>query len=137
MTWRDSLIRISNYEVETLQKRLAEVVGRREDSEVRLVILQAKAEAEIARAERDSQAGWYRAGFLRSVRDRRAALQGEIGALMAEEAGARDALSEAFEALKKFERIAEIARVAAVKEEARRDAIVLDDLGLRRRARQA
>ena len=44
------------------------------------------------------------------------------------------ALSEAFESLKKFEHVAETARVALVKAEARREAIALDDLGARKRA---
>lgn len=135
MSWKESLIRISHYEVDTLQKRLAEVVERRYRAEMRLVVLEAEAELEIVRANEDVQAGWYRAGFLQSVRLRRAAAQGEIDAMSAEEAGARDALSEAFEALKKFEHVAETARLAAVKEEARRDTMALDELGLRQRAR--
>jgi flagellar protein FliJ len=135
MSWRESLIRISNYEVETLQKRLAEVVGRREDAELRLVMLEAQAEVEIVRADEDVHAGWYRAGFLRSVRDRRAAFQGEIRALTAEETGARDALAEAFESLKRFEHIAESARLAAVKEEARINGAIMDEIGLRKRSR--
>ena len=135
MSWKESLIRISNFEVETLQKRLAEVVGRREEAELRLVILEAEAEVEIARADLDAQAGWYRAGFLQAVRHRRTTMLGLIDAMIAEEAGARDALSEAFEALKRFEHIAETARLAAIKEEAKRDGAVLDDLGLRKRAR--
>jgi len=133
MSWQDSLIRISNHEIEGLQKRLAEVVGRRVDAEMRLVILEAEAEVEIGRAEQDAQAVWYRAGFLQAVRARRATLQGEIGGLIAEEAGARDALQEAFEALKKFEHVAELSRVAAAKVEARREAVILDDLGRRKR----
>ena len=36
MSWKDSLIRISSYEVETLQKRLAEVVERRAGAELAL-----------------------------------------------------------------------------------------------------
>jgi len=135
MSWQDSLIRISNHEIEELRKRLAEVIGRRTDAEMRLVILEAEAETEIVRADADAQAGWYRAGFLQAVRTRRADLQGQIGALTAEEAGARDALSEAFEALKKFEHVAELTRAAAAKAEAQREAVVLDDLGLRQRAR--
>jgi flagellar FliJ protein len=135
MSWQDSLIRISNHEIEGLQKRLAEVVERRTDAEMRLVILEAEAEVEIGRADQDAQAGWYRAGFLQAVRGRRATLQGEIGNLIAEEAGARDALQEAFEALKKFEHVAELSRAAAAKVEARREAVILDDLGLRRRSR--
>src|SRR5271169_1875757 len=135
MSWRESLIRISSYEVEMLQRRVAEVVERRSDAELRLVILAAEAEVEIVRADQDAQAGWYRAGFLQAVRARRATLQGDIGSLIAEEAGARDALQEAFEALKKFEHVAELSRAAAAKVEARREAVILDDLGLRRRSR--
>jgi flagellar export protein FliJ len=135
MSWKQSLIRISSYEVEMLQRRLAEVVERRSDAELRLIILDAESEAEIISADQDAQAGWYRAGFLQAMRHRRAALQGEIAALTAEEAGARDGLAEAFEALKRFEHIAETARLAMVKEEARRDTVALDELGLRRRAR--
>lgn len=135
MSWKESLIRISSYEVEMLQRRLADVVARRADAELRLVILAAESEAEIAHADQDAQAGWYRAGFLQAMRNRRAAAQGDINALTAEEAGARDALAEAFEALKRFEHIAEAARLAAVKEESRRETVALDELGLRRKAR--
>jgi flagellar FliJ protein len=135
MSWKESLIRISSYEVETLQKRLAEVVERRAGAELRLILLAAEAEAETDRADQDAQAGWYRAGFLQAMRQRRANLLGEIAALKAEEAGARDALAEAFEALKRFEHVAETARLAARKEEGRRETIALDELGLRQRAR--
>ena len=34
-TWAQSLIRISNYEVETLQKRLAEISARKAEAEMR------------------------------------------------------------------------------------------------------
>jgi flagellar FliJ protein len=135
MSWRESLIRISNYEVEMLQKRLSEVVDRRAQAELRLIVLAAEAEAEITRADQDAQAGWYRAGFLQAMRGRRANLEGEIAVLKSEEAGARDALAEAYEALKRFEHVAQTARVAAVKEEARRETLALDEMGLRQRAR--
>ncbi len=135
MSWKESLIRISSYEVEMLQRRLADVAARRADAELRLIIMAAESEAEIARADQDAQAGWYRAGFLQAMRNRRAAAQGEIANLTAEEAGARDGLAEAFEALKRFEHIAETARLAAVKEESRRETVALDELGLRRKAR--
>ena len=135
MSWQDSLIRISHHEIDGLRKRLAEVVDRRSHAELRLVVLEAEAESETVHANADAQAGWYRAGFLAAVRRRRAELQREIGELAAEEAGARDALSEAFEALKKFEHVAELTRAAAAKEEARREAVILDDLGLRKTAR--
>lgn len=135
MSWRASLIRISNYEVETLQKRLGEIVERRMDAEVRLAMLEAHAEAERAHAAAQPESGWRLAGFLAGVKIRRTVIAAEIAERSAEEAGARDALAEAFEALKKFEHVAENARLAEVKETARRDNAALDEMGLRARSR--
>jgi flagellar export protein FliJ len=135
MTWRASLIRISTYEVETLQKRLGEVAARRADAEIRLTMLEAQAEAEKAHAAGDAEAQWPLAGFLAGVQTRRLVIQAQIDQLAAEEAGARDALSEAFETLKKFELVAENARLADAKEAARRETATLDEMGLRARAR--
>ena len=39
--WAQSLIRISTYEVETLQKRLAEIGTRRATAEMRIAVLDA------------------------------------------------------------------------------------------------
>ena len=44
--WAQSLIRISSYEVETLQKRLAEITARRSSAEMRLAVLDAEVEVE-------------------------------------------------------------------------------------------
>ena len=131
MTWQHSLVRISNYEVETLQKRLAEIVERRAHSEIRLAVMEAQAEVDIRQIDNDADAAWYRTGFLQAIRVRRAAMEADITAIAAEEAGARDALVVAFESLKKFEQVAEMARVADVKESARRETLALDELGIR------
>jgi len=133
--WAQSLIRISTHEVETLQKRLAEIVDRRSAAELRLTMLHAEAEAEKQDAVRDAQAGWYHIGFMQGWRWRRDAIVAEIAVIAQEEAGARDALAHAFEELKKFEQVAESTRLAAVKEEARKDAVTMDELGARRVAR--
>ena len=69
------------------------------------------------------------------MRHRRLELQAQIDSLVAEEAGARDALAEAFEGLKKYEQVAENARLAAEKETARREVLAMDELGLRRASR--
>jgi flagellar FliJ protein len=135
MTWRTSLVRISTYEVETLQKRLVEISERRVHADMRLLMLDAEAEAEIGHADRDAGARPYLDDYLRGVRVRRAGVQADIAALADEEAGARDALVQAFEAQKKFEQVAEFARVAEVKETARRETLTLDELGLRASAR--
>lgn len=132
MKWAQSLIRISTHEVETLQKRLGEIVGRRADAEVRRTMLQAEVEAERQAATEDAEAGWYHIGFMQGWRWRRDQLEAEIALIVQEEAGARDALSYAFEELKKFEQVAETARVAAVKEEARKETVIMDELGARK-----
>jgi flagellar FliJ protein len=69
------------------------------------------------------------------VKVRREAIEREIDAIAAEEAGARDALAEAFETQKKFEQVAESARVAEEREAARRENAAMDEMGLRARGR--
>ena len=131
MKWAGSLTRLANYEVETLQKRLADVVARRVDAELRLTLLDAEAEAEAENARTDAEAALFHPVFMKGWRERRerqCALIGEIGQ---EEAGARDALSRAFEELKKYEHVVELAKVAATKEAARKETAALDELGLR------
>ncbi|MFO1014480.1 MAG: flagellar export protein FliJ [Caulobacteraceae bacterium] len=132
MNWAQSLIKLSNFEVEILQKRLAEIVDRKTAAEMKLVMLSAEGEAESLRAHEDAEAGWYHLGFQQGLKLRKQACQAEIHAIGMEEQGARDALSEAFEALKKYEQVAESARLAQVKEALRRETAALDELGLRK-----
>lgn len=134
MSWADSLIKLSTYEAEVLQKRLAEVVDRRVAAELRLAMLEAEGEAEMAFSAQDSAAGMYRAGFFEGLKVRKAKVRAEIDVILVEEAGARDALSEAFEAQKKYEHIAEGLRLEARKQQGRRESAALDELGLRKRA---
>ena len=134
MKWADQLIKLSNFEVELLQKRLAEIVERRVSAEMRLAVLIAEGEIEAQRAREDAQAGWYHAGFVQGLRQRKTAAQDAIDLAAREEEGARDALAEAFETLKKYEQVAENARFAAAKEAGRRETAALDEIGLRRAA---
>jgi flagellar export protein FliJ len=134
MSWRQSLIRISTYEVEVLQKRLSEVVERRTHAELKLAMLEAQAQAEMDHARRDGDAAMRLGAYMTGVRERRAAITEEIAQIGHEETGARDALAGAFEAMKKFEQIAEMARVAEMKETARRETAALDEMGLRSKA---
>lgn len=135
MKWARSLTRIADYEVETLQKRLAEVVERRSHAELRLTLLEAEAEAEAENARTDPEAALFHPTFMqgwRQRRERQGALIEEIGL---EEAGARDALARAFEEQKKYEHVTALAEAAAAKETARRETAALDELGLRTAAR--
>jgi flagellar FliJ protein len=132
MSWAKSLIKLSTYEVETLQKRLAEIMDRHRAAEFRLALLEAEGEAEAERSRVDADSGWYHIGFLDGLRIRRAMVQAEIAAIHKEAQGARDALAQAFEAQKKYEQIAEQAVVLERKEAGRRETAALDELGLRK-----
>jgi flagellar FliJ protein len=130
--WAASLIRISTHEVETLQKRLADIVERRMAAELRVAMLDAEAEAEARQAENDAGSGWYMIGYREGSKRRRAEMVVQIEQAEIEEQGARDALSQAFEALKKYEHVAQAAKVAQRKKAGQLETAALDELGLRR-----
>lgn len=136
MSWSDSLIKLATFEVENRQQRLAEIARRLAAAETKLAILHAEGEAEAKRAKEDAQAGWYLLGYAEGLRIRKAAVQADIDAILAEERGARDALAEAFEEQKKYEQVAEGMRLAAVKETKRRETAELDEAGMRAAARK-
>ncbi|WP_397399193.1 flagellar export protein FliJ [Phenylobacterium sp.] len=132
MSWAQSLIKLSSYEAEVLQKRLSEIVDRRVAAELKLAILEAEGEAELAFTAEEAATALYRAGFMDGLKLRKARVQTAIDLIFMEEQGARDALAEAFEAQKKYEQIADNIRVGERKELGRREAAALDELGLRR-----
>ncbi len=134
MSWADSLIKLTTFEVEELQKRLSEIVGRREALEMKLVMLAAEGEAETERARGDAEAGWYLIGFREGIKHRKAAIEVEVAATYAEEEGCRDALSSAFESQKKYEHVAEQMALTARKAVAQRETQAMDAIGLRRAA---
>ncbi|WP_296166635.1 flagellar FliJ family protein [uncultured Brevundimonas sp.] len=133
-TWAQSLIRISNYEVETLQKRLAEISDRKAQTEMRLAMLEAEAEGEQDRARQDVDAAMMLRAYLNGWKQKKAAVQADVAAIEAEEEGARDALTSAFEELKKFEHVAETTRLNALLAAGKRETAAFDEMGLRRRA---
>ncbi len=132
MSWAQSLIRLSTFEVEELQKRVREVEDRRASSRLALVKLDREAEEETQRAAADAQAGWYLVGFKEGLKARRSKILGELLALDLEAQGARDALAHAFENQKKYEHVAEAARLQLARETAKRESAALDELALRR-----
>ena len=134
MRWADQLIKLSNFELELLQTRLSQIVERRERAEMKLVVLIAEGESELALARADPESARSLPAFQEGLKQRKAAAQRDIDVTMAEESGARDALAEAFETLKKYEHVAEANRIAVAKEAARRETAVLDEMGLRRAA---
>ena len=133
-SWAHSLIRISNYEVETLQKRLAEIAARRAGAEMRLAVLDAEAEGERDRARADAASAMMLGAYLNGWKTRKGAAEADLVTLDAEEEGARDALTGAFEELKKFEHVAETTRLNQLIAAAKRETAAFDEMGLRRRA---
>ena len=130
--WAKSLIRISTYEVETLQKRMAEIAARRASAEMRVSVLDAEYAVERERAMQDPGAAALMSAYVAGWKLRRANVQAEVDAALLEEEGARDALAEAFESQKKFEHVAEMSRLKAMAEENRRETAALDELAGRR-----
>jgi flagellar FliJ protein len=132
MSWAESLIKLSTYEVETLQKRLADIVEQCARVEMRLAMLHAEGEAEKAAAAQDPQNGWRIVGYMQSLRLRMDKVRSELNALQLEEQGARDALAQAFEAQKKYEHVAEQAQRMALRKAGEIERAQLDELGLRK-----
>jgi flagellar FliJ protein len=134
LSWTDSLIRVREFEIDTLKKRLAAVVAHRARIEAALAGLGAEAEAEAAHARGRPETAWSFAAFRAGWVQRRAAALAELKVAELEEAGCRDALSDAYAELKKVERVAEAHARAAAQALARREAAALDEIALRRKA---
>lgn len=133
--WAQSLIRISNYEVETLQKRLAEISTRRATAEMRLAVLDAEREMETENARACASSASLLEAYLGGWKIRKSVAQSDLHTVEQEELGARDALMGAFEELKKFEHVAEATRLNQLVAAQRRDSAVMDEQAIRRAAR--
>jgi flagellar protein FliJ len=132
--WAHSLIRISNYEVETLQKRLTEIGERKSAAEMRVVMLDAEREAETENARHDVSAAALLRAYLGGWEQRRDQAVSNVRLIGVEEEGARDALMSAFEELKKFEHVAEVTRLERVAAANKREAAQMDEQAIRRAA---
>ncbi len=133
MSWTESLIKLRTFEIEGLRKRLGAVLEVRKQLQQKLTALDAEAAREAAHASANAEAGWYLIGYREGWRRRRAALEAELRTLDGEERGARDALTEAFEGLKKVEKTAETMAARAAKEAAHHESQEMDEQALRRR----
>jgi flagellar FliJ protein len=132
MSWAQSLIRIREFEIETLRKRMALVVQARAAGEAALAALDAEAAFEAAHARQNADAGWYLAGFRQGWKIRKAKAQADLNMVLMEEQGCRDALADAFTELKKVEQVAENQAAAAAKLMNHREQAAMDEIALRR-----
>ncbi len=131
MSWAASLIRISTYEVDELQKRLKEILDRRDAVELTLDALDLEAEEEKLRARVDPAIAWCHPDYVKAWKLRRARSENALAMIDHEAEGARDALAIAFEDLKKVEHVAELARLEQQRETLKRENAALDDIALR------
>jgi len=132
VTWAHSLIRVREFEIETLRKRLGAIMEAKTKAELAIAMLDAEAEAETAHARLHAEAGWYLVGFREGWKIRRARAVAGLKGVQMEEQGARDALAEAFTELKKVEMVAEAQALAAAKLVAKRESAALDEIALRK-----
>jgi len=132
MSWAQSLIRIREFEIETLRKRMATVIAARSAVEARLEALNAEAAAETAHARLHADAGWYLVGYRQGWAIRKDKIEAERQTIVMEEQGCRDALAEAFTELKKVEQVAENQATAANKLANQREQAAMDEIALRR-----
>lgn len=133
--WAQSLIRISTYEVETLQKRLAEIATRRATTEMRIAVLDAERELETENARACPSSAQLLDAYLGGWKLRREMATAELRTVESEELGARDALMAAFEELKKFEHVAEATRLQRLVAAQRRETALMDEQAIGRAAR--
>jgi flagellar FliJ protein len=129
--WTQSLIRIANHAVEGMQKQLAEIAGRRRDVQVQQAQLSQEVDAEAQHVRNHPESGASHRAYLSGVDLKREAFDQTLAGLDMEEEQVRQALAEAFEALKKYEIMAQTIKLAEDRELARQDMAMLDELGLR------
>jgi flagellar FliJ protein len=124
-------MRVREFEIETLRKRLGAIMEAKTAAEMALVLLAAEAEAETAHARQHAEAGWYLVGFREGWKLRQAKALADLKVVQMEEQGCRDALADAFTELKKVEMVAESQALVAAKAVAKRESAALDEIALR------
>ena len=132
MSWAHSLIRIREFEIETLRKRLGIIMEAKTKGEIAIAVLDAEVEAETAHARKHADAGWYLVGYRQGWAIRKDKIEAERQTIVMEEQGCRDALAEAFTELKKVEQVAENQATAANKLANQREQAAMDEIALRR-----
>jgi flagellar protein FliJ len=129
--WIKPLIRLSTYEVETLQKRLSEVVTLRTHMEMKIATLDAQLELEGLKAASDYSLAQLLNAYKQGHALRRDQALQELEVISAQEDGIRDALAYAFEDLKKFEHLAQKTKIKRLAALAKQENAALDEVALR------
>jgi flagellar export protein FliJ len=107
LSWMESLLRVRNFEVELLRKRLAVILLEKNAVESQIDALDAEREREAAYALQHPESMMNFRTYSEHLKRRKADAQARAQALSLEEVGCRDALLEAFTEVKKIENLAE------------------------------
>lgn len=127
----ETLIRVKRWEIDAQRRRVAEaegLVAQRQDEAARFEIAVVR-EQQQARVDAVGAYG-YAAGYAHAVIAKRGELSQSLAAAEAWAAEQRDALTEAYAELKRFELVQEAREKRERLEIERRDAIELDELGI-------
>lgn len=127
----NSLIRLHQWIVDEKRRKLGDLLKMVQDLEARAKRLEEELieEQKIAR-NAPEQAGLTYGGYAKVVIDRRERLALSIAGVEKQIAVAREELNEAYRDLKKYEVAQDIRDRREAEEAARKDQIILDDIGL-------
>ncbi|MEO5337308.1 MAG: flagellar export protein FliJ [Magnetospirillum sp. WYHS-4] len=126
-----NLIRLHEWQVDEKRRRLGELLRVLDDLEARLKRLETELiEEQRIAARAPNEAGFLYGNYAEAVIERRERLKESIARAEVEIARARDDLREAFRDLKKYEIAQRNRDQKAAAELARKEQLVLDELGL-------
>ena len=126
-----NIIRVHEWQVDEKRRKLGDLMRLLDNFEAEARKLEADliTEQQIA-ATNPSEAGFGYGGYAQSVIQRRERLQQSMVKAEEEIATAREELRDAFRELKKFEIAQENRTKAEAKEEARKETVFLDEVGM-------
>ncbi len=128
----ETLIRVAKHRVEELQKQLSELQRSADDLDRRLAELEAELPSEKDAALPLMKEGYLSFGsYAQWIIERREALQHTRAEMEAQIESLRSILAEAFEEMKKFEKLEERRIVRAFEESTRTDQRAMDDIAMR------
>ncbi len=128
----ETLIRVAKHRVEELQKQLAELQRAADDLDRRLAELEAEVPSEKDAALPLMKEGYLSFGsYAQWIIERRESLRHSRAEMEAQIESLRGILGEAFEELKKFEKLEERRLVRAFEDNNKRDQQAMDDIALR------
>ena len=135
MKSRETLIRLRKFQVDEKRRRVAQIETMIAEFERMAVDLDREIQAEQDRAGIHDPAHFAYPTYAKAAMVRRDNLRGSANDLKDKLAAAKDALSEAFEELKKVEILDDRERTAERAQENARDQAAMNQIGLSRAAR--